>query len=694
MEVMIYRLLNRSFGKELKHIYWGVFSNGQKNKTKANFLQDTTTEPRRSISLNIGDSSVSLSICPSANFTMWCFFMRLMILLLFLIAGVSPAFAHGGEQHSDNNTVEFDKLKTCLFLETGRPECYASLCEGDPGYLCAEDILDQAVPAGGPEKAMRALHDVMQSPVFPITADGHLLSHVIGRSISKNFGSTGENFMRCPSDFNNGCFHGFFEDTLVKVDDPAAVAESICESMPDHVPIKEKSYCYHGAGHVFMMDEAHHLDRAIELCLSLPERWPRSCWQGVFMENAGEREWELKKKNFREDALLYPCTHVEDKFKPECYINHHGYLIRHYSKSWDALAEVCMGAGNFTRYCIGGMGLMLSSPYWVNVVAEDYGIGDLSREEKVVTLCDALGGEHAKICYQYVIPGFLNFYGTNLTLPSRICSMADKPYRHGCFERAGSYLTNLVNDSRKKQKACDTVPAEYKAVCLGVDVGKKGQEVVNDKNKGDNCSGLSGESRKKCLSGFAENPDSFNEGGIALPEGEDPGKLSFFQRLRRLFAVFFRILLDESFDSNSGDVNQKRMQEQEKESLFPVEVSEEIIPVTERTSLEVEKTEGAVIRYVNGRYVPGRVHVSVGDEVKWVNEADAFWPASNLHPTHKEYPGSDIRKCYTSSRETLFDSCEALGRGAEYSFVFEHPGEWRFHDHINPSVNGIVIVSR
>ena len=633
-----------------------------------------------------------------------------MILLLFLIAGASPAFAHGGEQHSDNNTVEFDKLKTCLFLETGRPECYASLCEGDPGYLCAEDILDQAVPVAGPEKAMMALHDVMQSPVFPITSNGHLLSHVIGRSISKNFGSTGENFIRCPLDFNNGCFHGFFEDTLVKVNDPAAVAESICGSLPAHLPPKHKSHCYHGAGHVFMMNEAHHLDRAIELCVSLPERWSQSCWQGVFMENAGEREWELKKKNFREDALLYPCTHVEDKFKPECYINHHGYLIRHYSKSWDALAEVCTGAGNFTWYCIGGLGLMLSNPYWVKVVAEEYGMGNASHAQKVNFLCDALPEEHVNACYAYVVPGLLSYDSPNLTRVSYICSMAEKQsHRQKCFERIGSFLPNLISNRSEKEKACGSVPAEYKAVCLGVDKGKKGQEVVNDKNKGDNCSGLSGESRKKCLSGFAENPDSFNEGGIALPEGEDPGKLSFFQRLRRLFAVFFRILLDESFDSNSGDVNQKRMQEPEKESRLPVRVSEEIepvfsggnsgsmqerkVPVTERTIPEVEKTEGAVIRYVNGRYVPGRVHVSVGDEVKWVNEDDAFWPASNFHPTHKEYPGSDIRKCYTSSRETLFDSCEALGRGAEYSFVFEHPGEWRFHDHINPRATGTVAVS-
>ena len=100
-----------------------------------------------------------------------------------------------------------------------------------------------------------------------------------------------------------------------------------------------------------------------------------------------------------------------------------------------------------------------------------------------------------------------------------------------------------------------------------------------------------------------------------------------------------------------------------------------------------------IIYYVNGSYVPDFVRVSVGSGVRWVNKDDVFWPASNLHPTHKEYPGSGITKCYSSSRDSLFDSCEVLGRGTEYSFVFEHVGEWRFHDHINPEATGTVVVS-
>ena len=108
----------------------------------------------------------------------------------------------------------------------------------------------------------------------------------------------------------------------------------------------------------------------------------------------------------------------------------------------------------------------------------------------------------------------------------------------------------------------------------------------------------------------------------------------------------------------------------------------------------VKKSENVVIYYVNGTYVPDTVHVAMGSDVKWVNEDDAFWPASNLHPTHIAYPDSGIMKCYTSQRETLFDACEVLGCGAEYAFTFNKTGQWRFHDHINPKATGTIIASK
>ena len=392
----------------------------------------------------------------------------------------------------DFSDTELKHLKTCLSLEKDRDACYAEVCEYEPGYLCAEDVLDAMVVVSDPEQAMKVLHEIMASPLFAITSDGHLLSHVIGRATSRTLGPSGEHFLRCPSDFNSGCFHGFFEHTLPEAESPVDVVIAICENMPHDTPAKEKSYCYHGAGHVFMMQESHNLATAIAHCLRIPDNWAESCWQGVFMENAGEREWEMKQKNFRKDDPLYPCnTHpvVEDRFKPECYINHHGYLIRHYSQSWDALVEVCLGAEEFVTSCLGGLGLMLGSPFWIDVVAEDFGIVDKSRAEKFTFFCNRLPDVYIPVCYRHGIPSFLNFGHEDLTTVSNICSLADEQYRTHCFKRIGSYLSILVSNNDEKQKVCSTIPEEYQSFCFddlhAVKNGANDTVSDTDSSKGD-----------------------------------------------------------------------------------------------------------------------------------------------------------------------------------------------------------------
>ena len=107
-----------------------------------------------------------------------------------------------------------------------------------------------------------------------------------------------------------------------------------------------------------------------------------------------------------------------------------------------------------------------------------------------------------------------------------------------------------------------------------------------------------------------------------------------------------------------------------------------------------EDTEDiTVITYKDGRYEPDTVHISIGDRVLWINESDIFWPATDIHPTHKQYPGSNIIKCSSDERALIFDACDALGPGADYSFTFNQVGEWQYHDHIDPRAVGTVVVS-
>lgn len=67
-----------------------------------------------------------------------------------------------------------------------------------------------------------------------------------------------------------------------------------------------------------------------------------------------------------------------------------------------------------------------------------------------------------------------------------------------------------------------------------------------------------------------------------------------------------------------------------------------------------------------------------------------MWTASAVHPTHTIYPGSGISKCGTV--EGIFDSCEEVGVNEEWSFTFDELGTWIYHNHLQSSHFGRIIV--
>ena len=97
--------------------------------------------------------------------------------------------------------------------------------------------------------------------------------------------------------------------------------------------------------------------------------------------------------------------------------------------------------------------------------------------------------------------------------------------------------------------------------------------------------------------------------------------------------------------------------------------------------------------YTDAGYAPSPITIKVGDTVMFMNNStQTFWPASAMHPTHTGYPGSNITKCNTSEVATLFDSCMPRDPGASWSFKFMEKGKWNYHDHLNASKYGTIVV--
>ncbi|OGC50792.1 hypothetical protein A2716_02025 [candidate division WWE3 bacterium RIFCSPHIGHO2_01_FULL_40_23] len=99
------------------------------------------------------------------------------------------------------------------------------------------------------------------------------------------------------------------------------------------------------------------------------------------------------------------------------------------------------------------------------------------------------------------------------------------------------------------------------------------------------------------------------------------------------------------------------------------------------TDEETEETESPVTVTVTSEgFNPKSVTVTQGETVVWRNETEGqTWVASAVHPTHQVYPG--------------FDQLKGMGKGETYSFTFEKIGTWKYHDHLNPTRFGEVVVT-
>jgi plastocyanin len=88
---------------------------------------------------------------------------------------------------------------------------------------------------------------------------------------------------------------------------------------------------------------------------------------------------------------------------------------------------------------------------------------------------------------------------------------------------------------------------------------------------------------------------------------------------------------------------------------------------------------GNVVKLTDNGFEPNTLTINAGETVKFENDSgDDAWIASNNHPTHLLYPGFDEKKPMVS--------------GGSYSFTFTKVGSWGYHNHLEPTTQGTIVV--
>ncbi|MEK6878018.1 MAG: plastocyanin/azurin family copper-binding protein [Nanoarchaeota archaeon] len=103
-----------------------------------------------------------------------------------------------------------------------------------------------------------------------------------------------------------------------------------------------------------------------------------------------------------------------------------------------------------------------------------------------------------------------------------------------------------------------------------------------------------------------------------------------------------------------------------------------------QTPIQITLPEENVVYITDKGFKPNLLVIKEGETVTWYNnDTSPHWPASNNHPTHKVYPGSNIEKCGTAEESSILDACREIQPGQTYEFTFTRRGTWKYHDHLN-----------
>lgn len=123
------------------------------------------------------------------------------------------------------------------------------------------------------------------------------------------------------------------------------------------------------------------------------------------------------------------------------------------------------------------------------------------------------------------------------------------------------------------------------------------------------------------------------------------------------------------------DNNQPAAKMLKDNSLVPVSAFEVLLGNGSDPNKEIAQT----VSYTDSGFVPETIEINQGDTVRFVNNSSVgMWVASDSHPAH------DIL--------STFDQFGIGESGESYDYTFNRVGSWDYHDHIDASKLGTVIV--
>jgi plastocyanin len=110
-------------------------------------------------------------------------------------------------------------------------------------------------------------------------------------------------------------------------------------------------------------------------------------------------------------------------------------------------------------------------------------------------------------------------------------------------------------------------------------------------------------------------------------------------------------------------------------------IEKNVLPVASVSpALNASDSGKLIVTYTDSGFSPLSQTVKKGSTITYMNESSrGMWVASGVHPTHQLLPG--------------FDQLLSVPKAGIYEYTFTKTGTWSYHNHVNPTDVGTIVVT-
>ncbi|HYH81366.1 MAG TPA: hypothetical protein VEX86_16295 [Longimicrobium sp.] len=360
---------------------------------------------------------------------------------------------------------------------------------------CLERALVSVIDKAGVDKAMGALK-ILAARDGDVAREGHVYAHGIGIAAYRDPATVGEQFGKCTTDFQSGCYHGVIQGYFADANGgESGVTKAKLDGLCTPYRSAEKRWlqfqCAHGIGHGLMAVESHHLLRSLDACDLLGDHFERqACWGGAFMENV------VNATNPHHTAVTRPAGADEHAgHAPPAAGGHaHGSAAAGPDSSHAAHGAAAAGAhaGHHAPAAAktdsaraGGehAGHDMSAGHHAPARAGAARFKALDDRDPLYP-CTVVKEQHRMACYLMQTSAILFRNGGDFKDAAAKCQMAPAELHRTCFISLGRDANSYARGSRERAVAyCGQAPAEGQPFCI-VGVVKNVVDVTADYRDG------------------------------------------------------------------------------------------------------------------------------------------------------------------------------------------------------------------